>query len=418
MKLPKDCPHLPAGFDFTDPDLLQTRIPHPEFAEMRTTAPVWWCAQPAGISGFQDEGYWAVTRHADVKHVSTHPELFSSHTNTAVIRFNESISRDQIEVQKLIMLNMDPPEHTRVRQIVQRGFTPRAVRSLEAALRSRARAIAGAALSGAKGDGSFDFVTSVAVELPLQAIAELIGVPQEDRAKIFDWSNKMAAYDDPEYAITAEIGAEAAMEIVSYAMNLAAARKECPAKDIVSQLVAAENQGNLSNDEFGFFVILLAVAGNETTRNAISHGMHAFLTHPEQWELYKRERPTTTAEEIVRWATPVVSFQRTATQDLELGGAQIRKGDRVGIFYSSANNDPDVFDAPERFDITRDPNPHLGFGGGGPHFCLGKSLAVMEINLIFNAIADVLPGLRLVGDPRRLRSAWLNGIKELQVSLG
>ncbi|MEU0369147.1 cytochrome P450 [Streptomyces sp. NPDC006283] len=410
------CPHLPQGFDFTDPDLLQARVPHPEFAEMRRTAPVWWCEQRAGISGFDDEGYWVVTRHADVKHVSTHPELFSSNTNTAVIRFNESISRDQIEVQKLIMLNMDPPEHTRVRQIVQRGFTPRAVRSLEAALRRRARAIVETAKAGAKPDGSFDFVTNVAVELPLQAIAELIGVPQEDRAKIFDWSNKMAAYDDPEYAITEEVGAEAAMEIVAYAMNLAAARKECPAKDIVSRLVAAEGEGNLSSDEFGFFVILLAVAGNETTRNAISHGMHAFLTHPDQWELYKRLRPDTTAEEIVRWATPVVSFQRTATQDVVLGGARIKKGDRVGLFYSSANNDPAVFDRPERFDITRDPNPHLGFGGGGPHFCLGKSLAVMEIDLIFNAIADALPTLRLAGDPRRLRSAWLNGIKELQVT--
>ena len=412
------CPYLPQGFDFTDPDLLQARVPYPEFAEMRRTAPVWWCEQRAGISGFDDEGYWVVTRHADVKHVSTHPELFSSNTNTAVIRFNESISRDQIEVQKLIMLNMDPPEHTRVRQIVQRGFTPRAVRSLEAALRRRARAIVETAKTGAKPDGSFDFVTDVAVELPLQAIAELIGVPQEDRAKIFDWSNKMAAYDDPEYAITEEVGTEAAMEIVAYAMNLAAARKQCPAKDIVSRLVAAEGEGNLSSDEFGFFVILLSVAGNETTRNAISHGMHAFLTHPEQWELYKRLRPETAAEEIVRWATPVVSFQRTATQDVVLGGARIRKGDRVGLFYSSANNDPTVFYHPERFDITRDPTPPLGFGGGGPHFCLGKSLAVMEINLIFDAIADALPGLRLAGEPRRLRSAWLNGIKELRVTRG
>jgi cholest-4-en-3-one 26-monooxygenase len=243
-------------------------------------------------------------------------------------------------------------------------------------------------------------------------------VPQGDRSKIFDWSNKMAAYDDPEYAITAEVGAEAAMEIVSYAMNLAVARKECPAKDIVSQLVAAEDEGNLSSDEFGFFVILLAVAGNETTRNAITHGMHALLTHPDQWELFKRERPATTAEEIVRWATPVVSFQRTATQDTELGGAKIKAGDRVGIFYSSANNDPEVFDDPGTFDITRDPNPHLGFGGGGPHFCLGKSLAVLEINLIFDAVADAMPGLHLTGDPRRLRSAWLNGVKELRVSTG
>ncbi|MEU8482894.1 cytochrome P450 [Streptomyces sp. NPDC048641] len=412
------CPALPEGFDFTDPDLLQHRVPFPEFAQLRQTEPVRWITQPTGISGFGDSGYWAVTRHADVKYVSTRPELFSSNLNTAVIRFNESISRDQIEVQKLIMLNMDPPEHTRVRQIVQRGFTPRAIRSLEDALRNRAGSIVGTALANAAPDGSFDFVTNVAVELPLQAIAELIGVPQDDRTKIFDWSNKMAAYDDPEYAITEEVGAEAAMEIVSYAMNLAAARKECPAKDIVSQLVAAEDEGNLSSDEFGFFVILLAVAGNETTRNAITHGMHAFLTHPDQWELFKRERPETTAEEIVRWATPVVSFQRTATQDTELGGAQIKKGDRVGIFYSSANHDPEVFDRPDAFDITRDPNPHLGFGGGGPHFCLGKSLATLEINLIFNAVADAMPDLRLTGDPRRLRSAWLNGVKELQVSTG
>ncbi|MFE9041254.1 cytochrome P450 [Streptomyces sp. NPDC012421] len=411
------CPHLPEGFDATDPDLLLSRVPLPEFAELRQTAPVWWCPQPRGVTGFDDEGYWAVTRHADVKYVSTHPELFSSHENTAVIRFNEHIDRDQIEVQKLIMLNMDPPEHTRVRQIVQRGFTPRAIRSLETVLRTRARAIADEAKAAAAEDpdGTFDFVTRVAVELPLQAIAELIGVPQEDRSRIFDWSNKMVAYDDPEYAITEEVGVEAATELIGYAMNMAAARKECPAKDIVSQLVAAEGQGNLSSDEFGFFVLLLAVAGNETTRNAISHGMHAFLTHPDQWELYKRERPATTAEEIVRWATPVVSFQRTATQDTELGGQKIKRGDRVGLFYSSANNDPEVFENPGAFDITRDPNPHLGFGGGGPHFCLGKALAVKEIELIFEAVADALPDLTLAGTPRRLRAAWLNGVKELRV---
>jgi cholest-4-en-3-one 26-monooxygenase len=410
------CPALPDGFDFTDPDVLHHRVPLPEFAELRRVEPVRWIPQQPGIAGFEDEGYWAVTRHADVKYVSTHPELFSSFLNTAVIRFNEHIQREQIEVQRLIMLNMDPPEHTRVRQIVQRGFTPRAIRSLEDALRARAGSIVESALVGAGPDGAFDFVTQVACELPLQAIAELIGVPQDDRAKIFDWSNKMVSYDDPEYAITEEIGAESATELISYAMNMAADRKQCPAKDIVSTLVAAEDEGNLASDEFGFFVLLLAVAGNETTRNAITHGMHAFLTHPDQWDLYKRERPKTTAEEIVRWATPVVSFQRTATQDTELGGQQIKKGDRVGIFYSSANHDPEVFETPEVFDITRDPNPHLGFGGGGPHFCLGKSLATLEIDLMFHAIADAMPNLRLAGDPRRLRSAWLNGVKELQVS--
>ncbi|WCH91275.1 cytochrome P450 [Streptomyces moderatus] len=409
------CPALPDGFDFTDPDVLHHRVPLPEFAELRRAEPVRWIPQPANVAGFQDEGYWAVTRHADVKYVSTHPELFSSTLNTAIIRFNEHIERDAIDAQRLILLNMDPPEHTRVRQIVQRVFTPRAIRALEERLRTRALNIAANAREHA---GPFDFVTEVACELPLQAIAELIGIPQDDRAKIFDWSNKMIAYDDPEYAITEEVGAESATELIAYAMNMAADRKACPAKDIVTTLVAAEDEGNLGSDEFGFFVLMLAVAGNETTRNAITHGMHAFLTHPEQWELYKGERPETAAEEIVRWATPVVSFQRTATQDTDLGGKRIRKGDRVGIFYASANHDPEVFENPDVFDITRDPNPHLGFGGGGPHYCLGKSLAVLEIDLIFNAVADAMPDLRLVGDPRRLRSAWINGVKELRVSSG
>ncbi|MFI5961437.1 cytochrome P450 [Streptomyces asoensis] len=407
------CPALPDGFDFTDPDLLQHHVPMAEFAELRVAEPVRWIPQTGNVAGFQDEGYWAVTRHADVKYVSTHPEIFSSYLNTAIIRFNEHIERDSIDAQRLILLNMDPPEHTRVRQIVQRGFTPRAIRALEGRLRERATAIVDRARAQ---DGSFDFVTSIASELPLQAIAELIGVPQEDRSRIFDWSNKMIGYDDPEFAITAEVGQQSAAEILAYAMNMAAERKQCPARDIVSTLVAAENEGNLNSDEFGFFVLMLAVAGNETTRNATTHGMHAFLTHPDQWELYKRERPGTAAEEIVRWATPVVAFQRTATQDTELGGKTIRKGDRVGIFYASANRDPEVFERPDEFDVTRDPNPHLGFGGGGPHFCLGKSLAVLEINLIFNAIADALPDLRLVDDPRRLRSAWINGVKELRVS--
>ncbi|AZP17404.1 cytochrome P450 [Streptomyces aquilus] len=408
------CPELPDGFDLTDPDLLQQRVPLPEFAALRRAEPVRWIPQSGNVAGFQDEGYWAVTRHADVKYVSTHPELFSSTLNTAIIRFNEHIERDAIDAQRLILLNMDPPEHTRVRSIVQRVFTPRAIRALEDNLRARATAIAA---NAREHPGSFDFVTEVACELPLQAIAELIGIPQDDRAKIFDWSNKMISYDDPEYAITEEVGQQSAMELIAFAMNMAADRKQCPAKDIVTTLVAAEDEGNLNSDEFGFFVLMLAVAGNETTRNAITHGMHAFLTHPDQWERYKAERPATAAEEIVRWATPVNAFQRTATQDTELGGKLIRKGDRVGIFYAAANHDPEVFTDPDTFDITRDPNPHLGFGGGGPHYCLGKSLAVLEIDLIFNAIADAMPNLVLTGDPRRLRSAWINGVKELQVSM-
>jgi cholest-4-en-3-one 26-monooxygenase len=404
-------PQLPEGFDVNDPDMYAVALPRAEFDELRKTAPIWWQAQPRGRDGFDDEGHWVLTRHADVKEVSRNSEVFSSYENTAIIRFSEAMTRDNIEMQRVILLNMDAPQHTRMRAIISRGFTPRAVSNLKDALTARATNIVKTALESGEGD----FVRDVACELPLQAIAELLGVPQEDRMKLFDWSNMMVSYDDPDF--DPEDGQTASFEMLSYFMEVAEQRKENPENDIVTKLVTADIDGQeLTSDEFGFFTILLSVAGNETTRNAISHGMIAFMEHPDQWELYKKDRPETTADEIVRWSTPVVSFQRTAKEDIVLSGQEIKAGDRVGMYYAAANFDPDVFEDPYTFNILRDPNPHLGFGGTGAHYCIGANLARMEMNLIFNAIADVLPDLSLLGDPERLRSGWLNGIKKMPMS--
>jgi cholest-4-en-3-one 26-monooxygenase len=399
---------LPPGFDTTDPDLVQEGVPMRELGHLRAESPVWWNSQRPGF-GFDDGGFWLVTRHADVREVSLKPEVYSSWANGAIVRFMEGIDRDSIEMQRVMMLNQDAPDHTKLRRIVNRGFTPRAIRMIEGALADRAERIAAEAVAAGEGD----FVTQVACELPLQAIAELLGVAQEDRRRIFDWSNQMISYDDPEYEVDPAV---ASAELINYAMALGRDRMDEPRDDIVTKLVTAdlEDRG-LTADEFAFFVLLLAVAGNETTRNAITHGMMGFFQFPEQWEKYRAERPDTAADEIVRWATPVTVFQRTALHDTELSGVAIRAGQRVGMSYSAANFDPEAFVDPDRFDISRDPNPHLGFGGGGPHYCLGANLARMEINLMFRAIAERMPAIRQAGPPRRLRSGWLNGIKELPV---
>ena len=342
--------------------------------------------------------------------MSLRSDVFSSLQNTAIPRYKDGATRDHIETGRFVLLNMDAPHHTHLRKIISRGFTPRAVERLRDELNERAQNIAKAAAS----EGSGDFVEQVSCELPLQAIAGLIGVPQDDRKKLFDWSNEMVGDQDPEFA---HIDSRAAsIELIGYAMELAALKAKEPGHDIVTTLIEADVEGHkLSDDEFGFFVILLAVAGNETTRNSITQGMMAFTDYPDQWELYKEERPATAADEIVRWATPITSFQRTALEDTELSGVKIKKGQRVVMFYRSANFDEDVFDDPYTFNILRDPNPHVGFGGTGAHYCIGANLARMTINLMFSAVADHMPDLKPIGRPERLRSGWLNGIKHWQV---
>jgi len=403
-------PNIPAEFDFLDSALNLERLPVAELAELRKSEPIHWVDVPGGTGGFGDKGYWLVTKHADVKEVSKRNDIFGSSPDGAIPVWPQEMTRDAIDLQKAVLLNMDAPQHTRLRKIISRGFTPRVVGRLEEELSQRAQNIVKAAAA----EGSGDFVEQVSCELPLQAIAGLLGVPQDDRDKLFRWSNEMTAGEDPEYADVDP--AMSSFELITYAMKMAEERIKNPTNDIVTQLVEADLDGEkLSDDEFGFFVVMLAVAGNETTRNSITHGMIALANNPDQWELYKKERPSTAADEIVRWATPVSAFQRTALEDTELSGVPIKKGQRVVLSYRSANFDEDVFEHAHKFDILRDPNPHVGFGGTGAHFCIGANLARMTINLIFNAVADHMPDLKPIGEPERLRSGWLNGIKHWQV---
>lgn len=403
-------PHFPEGFDFLDPDRNVVRLPVEELAELRKTAPVFWCEQAIGKGGFNDGGYWVVSKHKDVKEVSRRNDIYHAAPNTAIPQFADEMQREDIDMQRLVLLNMDGEHHDRLRRIISRGFTPRAVERLRGELTERALKI----VTSAAAEGKGDFVEQVASELPLQVIAALLGVPQEDRAKLFRWTNEMTGNEDPEFA---HIDPKASsVEVLSYAMQMAAIKAENPGEDIVTALINADVDGEkLSEDEFGFFVLMLAVAGSETTRNSITHGMKAFIDNPDQWELYKRERPATTADEIVRWATPVTAFQRTAIEDTELNGVKIKAGQRVAMFYRSANFDEEVFEDPHTFNILRDPNPHVGFGGTGVHYCIGANLARMSIDIMFNAIADNMPDLSSLSEPERLRSGWLNAIKHWKV---
>ncbi len=407
-------PRCPVDLDLLNPDTFAEGLRLEEFATVREQAPVFWHPAPEQPGG----GFWVVTRHQDVQEVSRQPEIFSSWEHGAILSTREAPDTPEaqaaaMETQRLLMLNMDPPQHSQLRTIVQRAFTPRTIRALEPRLVEFANDIIDRAL--AKGEG--DFVKDVAAELPLLAICELIGIPAEDRGKIFDLSNRLIGFDDPEFQTSAEDAQQASMEMYLYADQIAESRRANPQDDIASRLLAAEVDGeSLTQSQFDVFFLLLSVAGNETTRNAITHGMQAFFENSDQWELFKRERPLATAtEEIIRWATPVMQFQRTALSDYVLSGQQIRAGDRVAIYYTAANQDSSALPDADLFDILREPNEHVAFGGGGPHFCLGANLARAEVSIIFDVIADRMPDIAPLAEPRRLRSMFINGIKELRV---
>ena len=400
------------NFDFTDPDVLLKGMPVTEFAELRKTAPVWWNEQAAETTVFDDGGYWVISRHADIKAISKNNDVWSTNAKGAVMRFPAEMTAEQLDLTKALLINHDAPAHTRLRKLVSRLFTPRAVAALEEKLATAAREIVRSAADKQTGN----FVDDIAMSLPLQAIADLIGVPESDRERLYHWTNSIMNTDDPDFD---EDPVEVNAELMGYAYTMAEERRRCPADDIVTRLIEADVDGDILDDtEFAFFVILLAVAGNETTRNAMTHGMNAFFENPGQWELFKRERPDSAVDEIIRWATPVHCFQRTALVDNEISGVTIHQGQRVGLFYSSANYDESVFDKPFEFNILRDPNPHLAFGGNGAHYCIGANLARMEIKLIFNEIANIMPDITKLAEPVRLRSGWINGVKELAVNYG
>ena len=381
-------------------------VPHEWFQVLRREAPVYHHPEPNG------PGFWAVTRHADVVEVNRDWDRFSSNKRGTLI---DDMPSEQLAQQQLMMLNMDPPLHTRYRLLINKGFTPRMVAQLEDAMRQRTTAIVDEICE----KGECDFVTDVAAELPLQVIADILGVPQEDRHLVFDWSNRMVGAADPEYAGAEESGMEAAMELYTYAHDLAGARRADPHDDIISILLRAEVEGHtLSELELDMFFLLLSVAGNETTRNGIAHGMLALIEHPDQRQRLIDDRTLipSAVEEILRWGTPVMCFRRTATRDTEVGGQPIAEGDKVVIWYISANRDEAVFEDPFRFDVGRTPNEHVSFGGGGPHFCLGAHLARMEMRVMFTELLQRVPDWQLAGPVKRLQSNFINGIKHLPVS--
>jgi cytochrome P450 len=267
--------------------------------------------------------------------------------------------------------------------------------------------------------GTADFVEQVSAELPLQVIADLMGVPQEDRHLVFDWSNRMVGSDDPEYQLDADAGAQASMELFAYADELCEKKRLDPHEDLFSVLTQAEIEGDqLSQLELDLFFMLLAVAGNETTRNLISGALVAFFDHPDQWERLRADRSLlpSAIEEMLRFVSPVMHFRRQATAEVVIGDQRIAEGDKVVFWHISANRDETVFENPNAFDIARTPNNHMAFGGGGPHFCLGANLARMEIRVMFDRLLDRMPDIRLDGEVQRLRSNFINGVKHIPVA--
>ncbi len=396
--------------DLAEIDLLEDTwargVPHEAFALLRREAPVFWHPEPDG------PGFWAVTRHADVVAVSRDPATFSSELGATFI---DTQTDEALAQLRLTILNMDPPRHNRYRRLVSRGFTPRMINRLVATIERRAARIVDEVVDR----GECEFVEDVAAKLPLEMICEMIGLPEADWPRMFELSNTLVGFDDPDLRATPEEGEAAAAEIYAYCDAVAADRRANPRDDLMTALVQAEVDGERLTDlELNLFFVTLVVAGNETTRNLISHGMLALIEHPDQLRRL-REDPglwPTAVEEMLRWGTSIHNFRRTATRDTELRGQRIAAGDKVVMYYMSANRDEEVFEDPFRFDVGRTPNDHVAFGGGGVHYCLGASLARAEIRAIMRQLVERLDDVQLAGEVRRLRSDFVNGIKSMPVT--
>ena len=382
------------------------------FATLRRERPISFHEEPELEILPKGPGYWSVTKHADVLEVSRKPEIFCSGRGVNLTDMPQ-------ELNELFgsMIAMDDPRHARLRRIVSRGFTPRMIRRAE----DRVERVATRIIDAVIDRGECDFVTDIAAALPLEIICDMMGIPESQRGFVFEQTNMILGAEDPEYIPDIEdlIRAvfRAASELAQLVQELGRHRLENPTDDLTSALVNAEVDGErLTDQELGSFFVLLAVAGNETTRNAISHGMKALCEHPDQRALWAADFEgiaPTAVEEIVRWATPVIHFRRTATRDTELRGQKIREGEKVMLWYCSANRDEEVFEEPFRFDVRRKPNEHLGFGGPGPHFCMGAHLARREITVMFRHLFERLPDLEINGEPAMLQSSFIHGIKRM-----
>src|SRR5262245_44554157 len=396
------------GVNLTDADIFEQGVPHEMFRILRREAPVYWHEEADG------PGFWAITKYHDLKYVSKNPGLFSS-ARQGTLR-QDPPPADLPAIQA-IMLNMDPPQHRQYRTLVSQAFTPRMIGNLHGRIRDMVTEI----INGVIEKGECDFVEEVAALLPLRVICEMMGVPEEDRRHVYVLGNKMVGVDDPELQVGQPIVPGDAMaafgEMFVYASKLWNIAHETPSDDLATALVNSTFEGRkLDEMEFNFFFLLLLIAGNETTRTVTTNGMITLLDHAEQLHELRNDLSLvpSAVEEILRFSPAVHHFRRTACADLELRGQKIREHDKLMLWYPSANRDEEVFDEPDRFNIRRSPNEHIAFGFG-EHYCLGANLARMELQEVFRGIVGRLHDIETTAPPRRLRSCFINGVKEMRV---